>query len=127
MAVASGHTWGAQNATPTASHPWGKKWFYEGTLNVARYNTNWGQLLVASGDAFVSSIIDFGDSNSRLLTITTDDYNTGGGKGGTVYWRGRNSDFTPDANPANPNLNWVLYNQTATTNRYIQLKVTGSA
>ena len=122
MAVASGHTWGAQTATPQASHPWGKKWYYKGTINEARYTTNWGQLLVASGDSFVSSIIDFGDSNSRLLTITTDDYASGGGKGGTIYWRGRNTDFSYDI-AAIP---WLLYNQSATTSRYMQIMVCGS-
>jgi len=118
-----GWTWGEQNPTPETAVAW-SVWKVKETTNDARDSGDWGELQLGSGESFVSDVKDRGNTDTRYLTLSYDDYSVGSGSG-TLYWRGQAAIFNYDDNEvAGPA--WEEYAGPANKDwRYIQVMCEG--
>lgn len=72
-----GYCWGATQTDINSaglleiSDEW-SKWLYKGTTTEARHTGDYGTLLLASGEEFVSDVKDLGSSQSRYLRLPFD-------------------------------------------------------
>jgi len=115
-----GWTWGEQNPTPEDPVTW-KNWTYENTLVEARNTGAWGELQLQANEKFVSDVKDTGDTSSKQITLSYDDYDVcTHNSGQKVWWRGSNTLFTQD----NGIILWTAYSGTFNTSfRYLQVRV----
>ena len=113
-----GYTWGEETPSPEEAIAW-SVWNIKESAGDARDTGAWGVLQLASGEEFVSDVKDLGDTDTRLLALTYDDYASGSGSG-NIYWRGQATIFNQEDNEiAGPV--WELYTAPANKNwRYIQ-------
>jgi hypothetical protein len=114
-----GWTWGEQNPSPQLPVSW-RNWTFENTLNEATNTGAWGELELTSTLKFVSDVKDTGDTSSKQITISYDDYDICTfNSGKIIWWRGQNTSFSQD----DALIPWTLYNGTINTSlRYLQIR-----
>ena len=119
-----GWAWGAESSSPETPETW-DYWTEEGTTNTARNDGGWGRIQFLPGDEFVSPVKDLGSTATRFLILAMDKYGVGKGSG-TLYWRGRDTDFSQSADEISGPV-WELYTAGGSTKtwRYVQIKAVG--
>ena len=119
--------WGASSVGADEVQLQWTLWKYRGSATQAKNTGQYGQLLVAPSDEFVSNVRDLGNTNSKYLKVTYDDKDSGSG-GCTVdtcaSWRGATATYFTQDTELGPT--WESYSAGSKTWRYIQIKVTCS-
>ena len=117
------YIWGASSVDQDETQIKWTLWKYRGAATQARNSGEYGQLLLISGDEFVSDVRDFQNTDNKYLKLSFDDKDSG--SGGHVLtncasWRGSDEYFTQDTE-LGPG--WEDYSPGLKTWRYVQIKV----
>lgn len=116
-----GWTWGYNGSALTTLEESWKTWTEDESFIQAANTGDYGELNVVGLDKFVSPPKDTGDTDSKTVALSYDDYDICTSNfNKLIWWRGSNTPFNQD----NSIIPWTLYaGSFTTTYRYLQVRV----